>query len=122
MNEQDEPVEIECAGDVARLAGGLLSAGLSSEADQDAASRADHGAPRRQVIDVADAMHMRPETEDQQQRHADVDEDQHGEEAVVDRVRRMKLRADGSLKIGSQSSSSVVAVADNCASWSQTIQ
>jgi hypothetical protein len=34
----------------------------------------------------------------------------------------MKLRADGSLKIGSQSSSSVVAVAENCASWSQTIQ
>jgi hypothetical protein len=65
-------------GTVARLAGGLLSAGLiSSERTISAASVRQHHAPRRQVIDMADAMHMRPEAEDQQQRHADMDEDQH---------------------------------------------
>jgi hypothetical protein len=69
----------------ARSAGASDTAGLIRPAAGRRPGR-QHDAPRRQVVHPADAIDMGPEAEDQHQRHADVDEDQHGEETVVDRV------------------------------------
>jgi hypothetical protein len=94
MNRMNQSRRVS-AGVVARLAGGPLTAGLSSEQHDQRQCRAAHQFSRRQVVDVGDAVDVRPQTGQQQDRQADVNEDQQGEEAVVDRIRGEEIARRG---------------------------
>jgi hypothetical protein len=76
----------------------LASGGLDGGQQRGSCHGRQHHAPRGQVVGARDAIDMGPEAEQQHQRHADVDEHQHREEAVVDRVGGEEIACRGPLK------------------------
>ena len=77
-------------GSCARFAGASLSAGLIS-ASVTSVRKVPSIFARGQEIDPADAVHVRPQAENQQDRNAEVNEDDEREQAIGNRIRRQEI-------------------------------